>query len=317
MKLKRHINFIDANQHIKFINEGYDSTTGVRDDMMKKLKKKAGARNVNNQINYKERDYDNRLRTKINWKAFASMYIQYAVEDYSLINEDNWKIIWNGISVHNIRKDENGKDFIKYMIDNFNPSQEMVDELFKNVITSKMNPVTEYLLPMVDKNSIRKMVSNSIPYGLGYSSNEGKRAKLFYSLGLYKFKGEPENDKNVTYIISQDMLLKFMGYNEIDEIAWEAMSKKGFEWEESFFEKMLEHPNNGGINSSENRLEKALNKFSQIPSFKKYIIEHPKVVLFDSGIKSILYDFLPEEIQQHEKVQNFIRSKKGIKKFNM
>lgn len=305
-----------------FIKEGYDSHS-FRNDMLKKLKKKLGAKNVNDMIYYRDSDRP-RSPMKTNWNMFDSMYIEVAEEDYSMINDENWEYIWRNISSHRITHDEKGKKFIEHMINTYKPSYEMIAQLFSRSASYNPNPVTEYLIPMLNEKDLRNMISDTLPYGLGYSSDKSSKCVLFYKLGMFKFEGEPGPDDNLVYgKISQSMLPKFLGFKTLENIAREAMSKNGFKWNNSFFEAIIKHPNDGGINSSNTRFKREIEILSELKSFRNYIIANPSLIELEVGWKeegrgkNTLFDFLPEYIQNDERIKNYVKSKGGIDKFKL
>ena len=165
--------------YIEFINESRDMYE-VRYDLLKRLKKKVGARNLNTQIEYRDHDRP-RSRIQINWNMFDSIYVSNAVNDYSLIDEENWKYVWSNIAGGRIPQDEKGKKFIEHLIDTYKPSSEMIEKLFKRLAAHSSNVVIEYLLPMLDEKAIKDMIWDCLPYGFGYASNKEGLANLLYA----------------------------------------------------------------------------------------------------------------------------------------
>jgi len=299
-------------RYTEFLNESND--IDFRVDMMKKLKKKLGAKNVNNEINYKNYSTG---RIETNWNMFFSIYIRYSVEDYSFVNNDNFNYIWDNINSHNIPQNENGKKYIEYLINTYKPSYEKIEKLFENIASYDVTPLVKYLITMIKEEKIGELVHNVLPYGSRFNTNNAKKASLYYDLDFYRFEGE----KDSTYykgsrLVSNEFLLTFMSYDYIKDVAFKVMKKEGFKYNEKFFEKLVKHPNNGGINNNAESFKRKLVKLFEIQAFKKYIIDNPSIINLKVKDK-IFYDYIPDDIKNHKNIVNFLTSKKGITKYKL
>lgn len=277
----------------EFINES--NGTDIRYDMMKKLKKLMGARNVNSVINYKDSD---RGRIQTNWDMFNSLYVQQASKDYSLIDKHNFDYIFDKIERHNINQNQHDVEFIKHLVETYKPTYEQIEGLFERIADKKVTPLIEYLASMIKEDKIGAMVNKILPSGLGYTGGYANRASLYHELGYYKFEGETGSEKmKWPRKVSQTTLVKFINYRSLKEIAYKVINKDDFDFNLDFFEAIVQHPNNGGINVNNSFFKRFIEDLSKIDSFKYYIyVNSSKIFNIKMRSGESLRDYLPEEM---------------------
>ena len=87
------------------------------------------------------------------------------------------------------------------------------------------------------------------------------------------------------------MAIRLLNSHEASYSGWQILRDPECEFTEEFFKKILEHPNNGGLNSNPKRFSAILFQLYHIQNFKDYLEAHPESsVKFESIYNTYFHD---------------------------